>query len=151
MPDALPRSLSLFDCSLNRTIVTLPLLTYKFRLHLGPTYSRVINQDFHGSAFYYVRKSNFRGSNSFYVFYSGDTENDIALLLLKHPFRFNKVVSPIALPPKNYKAKGWGEIAGWGAVNNDESKSSDVLKWARLEVSKMSGRLTKILHFHCFC
>ncbi|XP_044739801.1 uncharacterized protein LOC123301132 [Chrysoperla carnea] len=62
--------------------------------------------------------------------------NDIALLQLKYPLKYNKYVRPIALPPKNYKAKGIGTIVGWGAIDNDEEVSSLALRYATIPVSK---------------
>ncbi|XP_044739155.1 serine protease 40-like isoform X3 [Chrysoperla carnea] len=66
----------------------------------------------------------------------GELENDIALLMLESPLKYNKYVKPIALPPKDYKAKGDGTILGWGTIDKAEKIQSKVLRYATLPVSK---------------
>ncbi|XP_044738346.1 transmembrane protease serine 9 [Chrysoperla carnea] len=63
-------------------------------------------------------------------------ENDIALLFLDRSLKYNHYVRPIALPPKNYNAKGDGTIIGWGAIDHAEEISSKVLRFAPLKVSE---------------
>ncbi|XP_044737927.1 trypsin-1-like [Chrysoperla carnea] len=64
-----------------------------------------------------------------------EKHDDIALLKLRIPLQFTSSVQPIALPPTDHKVTGKGMILGWGAINADESKSSDFLLKAELPVS----------------
>ncbi|XP_034354771.1 serine protease 55-like [Arvicanthis niloticus] len=57
--------------------------------------------------------------------------NDIALLLLAEPLRFNEMTMPICMPPQPAPAS-WHEcwVAGWGTTNsaNKEEWSSNLMK-----------------------
>lgn len=71
--------------------------------------------------------------------FSREKHDDIALLKLRIPLQFTSSVQPIALPPTDHKVTGKGMILGWGAINADESKSSDFLLKAELPVSAPEG------------
>lgn len=64
--------------------------------------------------------------------------DDIAMLKLESPAKFNQAVQPVYLPPQGYEATGKGKIVGWGAINNDETVSSSQLLEAEIDVSPIA-------------
>lgn len=62
-------------------------------------------------------------------------ENDISLLKLETPLKYNQQVRPISLCPKGYDPTGTGDIIGWGAIDKHETVSSPELLWATTSVS----------------
>ncbi|XP_044737924.1 chymotrypsinogen B-like [Chrysoperla carnea] len=61
--------------------------------------------------------------------------DDIALIELLKPLKFNKHVSPISLPPADYEPTGEGKILGWGAIDPKEEIRSQYLREATIHVS----------------
>lgn len=66
--------------------------------------------------------------------------NDIAVVLLKSPIRFNKFIQPICLPTKNqaYPAGMNCTISGWGAIESGSSVYSQELKAATVPLLSTS-------------
>lgn len=66
--------------------------------------------------------------------------NDIALLLLKNPVRFNDFIQPACLPTKNTKYEPGINctISGWGAINSGSSLTSNDLRAGVVPIQKDS-------------
>uniref|UniRef100_A0A1A9W7L9 limulus clotting factor C n=1 Tax=Glossina brevipalpis TaxID=37001 RepID=A0A1A9W7L9_9MUSC len=62
--------------------------------------------------------------------------NDIALVLLKNPVRFNDYVQPVCLPEKtaHLDAERMCTISGWGSIKSGVSTPSNILRAAQVPI-----------------
>jgi hypothetical protein len=62
--------------------------------------------------------------------HTGDTIiiNDLAILVLSHPFVYGEYVYPIRIPPQNQTYAGEAEVCGWGRTEASGDSSKVLLK-----------------------
>eukprot|EP00096_Caligus_rogercresseyi_P015666 TRINITY_DN8139_c0_g1_i1.p1 TRINITY_DN8139_c0_g1~~TRINITY_DN8139_c0_g1_i1.p1 ORF type:complete len:272 (+),score=22.11 TRINITY_DN8139_c0_g1_i1:37-816(+) len=61
------------------------------------------------------------------------TNNDICIMKLSDPFKFNKKLKAVRLPRRNQRFRGKVVVSGWGVVNSDGTLS-DVLRAVKIKI-----------------
>lgn len=74
--------------------------------------------------------------------------NDIAVIVMKNPVRFNDYIQPICLPPEGteYKEGRRCTISGWGSIQSGVSTPSNNLRVAQIPV--ISDEVCKLPHVY---
>lgn len=69
------------------------------------------------------------------LFYRGVNPNDIALLEITPPLKFDESVQPIKLPAKNSQPSGVAVLSGWGSTSiTVQPNYPPILKTAQLQI-----------------
>lgn len=74
---------------------------------------------------------------------------DIAILTLSEPIKFNKKVQPICLPAKMHDAGEEGIAIGWGRTMIANDKMKGMLRETKLEIVKKFKKYPKYGDLYC--